>query len=29
MVIGAFGPVTKRLLKGLEVLGVGDQVETL
>ena len=29
IVIGAFGTVTKGLLKGLEDLEVGDQVETI
>ena len=29
IMIGAFGTVTKRLLKGLEDLEVGDQVETI
>ena len=29
IVIGAFGMVTKGLLKGLEDLEVGDQVETI
>ena len=29
IVIGAFGTVTKRLLKGLEDLEVGDRVETI
>ena len=29
IVIGAFGTVTKRLLKGLENLEVGDRVETI
>ena len=29
IVIGAFGTETKRLLKGLEELEVGDRVETI
>ena len=29
IVIGAFGTVTKELLKGLEDLEVGDRVETI
>ena len=29
IVIGAFGTVTKGLLKGLEYLEVGDRVETI
>ena len=29
IVIGAFGTITKRLLKGLEDLEVGGQVETI
>ena len=29
ILIGAFGTVTKELLKGLEDLGIGGQVETI